>query len=89
MVECVGCGYCCKKVICWEGIHANRELVEKQGNNRGPCPELVFQDGRYWCRLVLEADEKERKRLKMSIHIGAGCCSNMNSDRQNMLASVA
>ena len=43
---CNGCGLCCSLEPC--GIAKARH-----GDIPGPCPELVYDAGRYRCRLVL------------------------------------
>lgn len=70
---CIGCGYCCKKTPCILGV--------KLFGMVKPCAGLVFKDGRYWCKPVLEAKGADQKRLTENLYIGAGCCSPMNSDR--------
>jgi len=53
------------------------------GSVAGHCPALVYKDGRYWCDLCrptsLVAD-----RYRRELFIGEGCCSPLNSDRQNI-----
>lgn len=75
--SCIGSGFCCKTARCVEGAR-----LHGPGDN---CPSLVFSEGRYWCGAILEATEIEQKRLKASLHVGSGCCANLNSDRQEML----
>lgn len=45
MIECIGSGFCCFMEPC----HAAMEL---HGEDVVDCPELVFRDGRYWCKLI-------------------------------------
>jgi hypothetical protein len=71
---CVGCGYCCKEVLCLAG-------AQKHGFREGPCPEVREEDGRYWCGLVSDAEGEEKLKLIEMLSIGAGCSSAMNSDR--------
>jgi hypothetical protein len=58
--------------------------VEKRiyGNGLDTCPELKWTGERYICNLcvkpVIGADYKEE------LYIGAGCCSNLNSWRQDV-----
>ena len=82
-MPCVGSGYCCKKVICWEGMRVHGEEVE------GPCPSLreVSWSGLtvYRCGLVEDAEGNEKERLMESLAIGAGCCSALNTDRVPIL----
>ena len=67
---CLGCGYCCKKVICVLG----KEIA-------GRCKELYWNDGQemYRCRLI-EEDEAFGKALSA----GEGCCSSLNSWRKDV-----
>lgn len=74
---CLGSGYCCKKARCTLGAYLH-------GPGRD-CPSLVFKDGRYWCGAVLDAEGERKQFLIDQLHIGAGCCSSLNSDRQKML----
>lgn len=76
---CVGCGYCCKKAACVLGTFHH-------GAPHAPCRSLVFRDGRYWCGLVLEADEVRAEFIKKEMYMGAGCSSTLfNTDREEML----
>jgi|MudIll2142460700_1097286.scaffolds.fasta_scaffold00003_41 hypothetical protein len=74
---CVGCGFCCKKAPCALGYtHFGHEI---------PCPALVEQGGRYWCKFVLETPVIYLAQLKDNLAIGAGCSSSLNSDRQAII----
>lgn len=86
---CVGSGFCCKQSPCWEALRkfSPAELGGRFGDGGAGCPALRSRDGRHWCGLVEDADEEERCRLKESLHIGAGCCSSMNSDRTKLLGA--
>ena len=75
--SCIGSGFCCKKVRCWIGAR-----VHGPGDN---CPSLVYKDGRYWCGEILRASGDEKERLINDLHVGAGCCASLNTDRQVML----
>jgi hypothetical protein len=70
---CVGCGYCCKKVPCSLSVylHADKPWPHHE------CPELIFRDGRWWCKIALEEPELAKEEL----YIGAGCCSPLNTER--------
>jgi hypothetical protein len=80
---CVGCGYCCRKTLCWEGQKTHPHIEGGQG----PCPELVQDEAneRYWCGLLKKAVGDERNRIAGSLFIGTGCCSSLNSDRERIL----
>lgn len=75
--SCINCGWCCKKSRCGLG-------AQLHGPGRD-CPSLVFKEGRYWCREVMEAEGAEKERLIDGLSIGGGCCANLNTDRQTML----
>lgn len=79
---CNGCGVCCKAIPCVlarDMIHA----VE------GPCPALEWDDGRYWCGLLKNAqkhvpglrekpwaDPVIREMILQTGAFGAGCDSS-------------
>ena len=70
---CIGCGYCCMKVMCWIG------LMEYGFNNR--CPALTWSNTaqRYYCKLALEDSQIAKK-----LHVGSGCTSDLNTWRRNV-----
>ena len=72
ITECVGCGYCCETAACVLGVTF--------GSRGDPCDFLIFRDGRYWCRLVLEGVVSADQ-----IYVGAGCCSSLNSKRSDFI----
>lgn len=76
--ECVGCGYCCRSAVCIVGR-------TRYGNIAAPCPLLARKDGRWRCLAVLEAKGARELHLKSVLAIGAGCCSPLNSDRQEKI----
>jgi hypothetical protein len=73
---CVGCGWCCKKAACALSWSIYGERAETR------CPALVKVEGRYWCRLVLNASTGQRRRIEGTLAIGAGCCAGLNSERK-------
>jgi hypothetical protein len=77
--ECVGCGYCCKTVQCL--LSYRKFCIQKR------CPALRFHDGRYWCGLVEDATDLEKVQYITALHIGAGCSSDMNSERRKYVQS--
>lgn len=81
VAPCIGSGYCCKKSLCWVGLRVH-------GTMPGPCPSLVFDGERHWCGEVLKAEGSQKEELKHDLHIGAGCCSSLNSDRREMLVKL-
>ena len=54
MGDCIGCGYCCAKAPCHVGVASYGPVA--------PCPGLVFDDDRFWCRLVLDAEDRLHRR---------------------------
>jgi hypothetical protein len=75
---CVGCGYCCRKVRCYIGA-----VEHGPGDN---CPSLVWNGERWRCQLVLDnAELKTNPTISFDLHIGAGCCSSMNTERLKYL----
>ena len=79
--HCVGCGYCCSKVVCILGF-------ERFGPNP-PCPALKEHDGRFWCGIVEQATGMEKEELIDQLAIGAGCTSTMfNTVRDSQIAKM-
>lgn len=74
-IECVGCGYCCETATCSLGVF--------YGSRSSPCDFLIFEDRRYWCRLFLAGAEGSDQ-----LYIGAGCCSSLNSKRQDYIKEI-
>lgn len=79
--RCVGCGYCCQQAPCALGY-----VLHGLGR---PCPSLVEQDGRFWCRQVLEARGAARDRIVKDLSIGGGCGSSLNTMRLRQLRKAA
>lgn len=71
---CVGCGYCCIKTPC----DVSRRV---HGNGVTQCPELQWNGERYICKIIVGPLSK---RYKEELYIGEGCCSNLNSWRQEV-----
>jgi len=69
---CVGCGYCCKKTICYVGLRL-------YGLNLDHCPGLIWseEDQRHYCKPAMYS-----KKIKHELSIGAGCCSSLNTWRK-------
>jgi hypothetical protein len=53
---------------------------------QGPCTFLEDDGERKWCGLIRRANPEEAARLRAVLHVGAGCCANMNPWRQKILA---
>ncbi len=71
---CLRCGYCCRKSVCAvayiEMGHSSKRMDEIE------CPYLEHDDFQYGCKLV--------NKYPKELHIGAGCCASLNSDRMRM-----
>jgi len=68
--KCNGCGFCCAAERCVPAILAI-------GDGPGPCPLMVFEEGRFWCGLVMLEKEKGLEPLVRNIlGIGRGCFTN-------------
>lgn len=74
--ECVGCGFCCIKSPC----DASRRLYP--GATR--CPQLEWIDDKYRCGLML-IQGPVGAGYREELYAGAGCCSGLNSWRQNVI----
>ncbi len=68
--KCVGCSYCCIEMPCFWSMTA---LGTKIG---GVCLALFWDEDKYRCRA---ADTH-----KVSLCIGEGCCSPLNTWRQDV-----
>ena len=75
--QCNGCGYCCMSTPC--------DVSLRLYKSADICPQLQWSEdkARYFCGLMLLPGNigfEYRKEL----HAGAGCCSNLNSWRQDI-----
>ena len=70
MKECIGCGFCCFMELC-------RVAATLHGEDVIDCPELIFRDGRYWCKLI----EEDHKIMK---HMTKGCGAVWNGWRKDV-----
>ena len=82
-VPCVGSGFCCKQAPCPFG--------ERTSDDNPACKFLVEieHDGtvpRYTCGIYDDIIGKPGWQLAPAF--GAGCCSNLNGDRQRVLAEI-
>ena len=75
MSDCVGCGYCCLTAPCACGWTS----VWEPG---GGCPHLVWNGERYLCERAIEGPGASDFRIALAI--GEGCCSSLNSWRQDV-----
>lgn len=70
--KCVGCGYCCIRAMCRFGL-------DKHGYHK-VCPSLFWDGKKYRCDLVKE----NYKNIVEAMEINIGCCSNLNTWRNNV-----
>lgn len=73
---CNGCGYCCQKEVCAIGQVAYGPDVQ------APCPSLIYENGRHWCRLVLAEAFLNQQGLcepvfATALGVGKGCDAEM------------
>lgn len=73
---CVGCGYCCMKAPCSVAVRIH-------GNGITECPELVWKDDKYRCRLAMLPGALG-ERYREEIGAGAGCCCSLNDWRKDV-----
>jgi len=73
---CIGCGYCCIKRQC-------RLSQQIYGEVDAGCPALVWRRKRYLCRLA-SVRGPAGKEICFDLSIGEGCCSTLNSWRQDV-----
>lgn len=68
---CVGCGYCCWKVVCTFGA----DLYGPEA----PCKGLVWSEAkqRHYCQLVIDEGADSAQASMMAI--GEGCTSPANT----------
>jgi len=78
MPACIGCGYCCRQAPCALAQRIYGGVLEK-------CPELVYRDGRWWCRAVENARGPLKRDYEEGVAIGGGCSSSLfNQDRKRI-----
>ena len=78
---CVGCGYCCTKAPC---AIAQRRYGYSWTS---PCPELLADDGRFWCRIIANAKGQNKRDLMKELAIGIGCTSSLNTWRRQLIGN--
>lgn len=72
--SCVHCGWCCRQRTCgW----ADWDEAKHQ------CSALEERDGLFYCGKY--ADILGKPTSEVCPAFGAGCCTNLNSDRQRIL----
>lgn len=64
---CNGCGWCCAVDVCEIGKFLH-------GDIKGPCPSLIYEDGRTYCGAVKSHPLGEV--FAEMLGIGRGCCSD-------------
>lgn len=74
MADCVGCGYCCSKVICSVGVRAYNAL-------KSPCPGLIWDQeaNRHWCKLARMSGQQGID-YRAELFINTGCSSSLFND---------
>lgn len=76
---CVGCGFCCRKAPCGAALAFG--TLDKDNK----CSVLRWNGSRYLCGFIInEHYAPIRERFYNELHIGAGCCAGLNTDRQNI-----
>lgn len=80
--KCLGCGHCCMQApcICSQMYYAGAYQ---------PCPALKWdaEADRHWCVLVLQSDKSDLKfmpTIRADLGIGSGCCSGLNTWRNDI-----
>ena len=73
--KCLNCGFCCTKAPCDLALY---ELDKKIKQWTSPCCFLMweFVSGRNLCKLIINNPENAER-----LHVGAGCCMNLNTWR--------
>ena len=74
---CIGCGWCCRKNPCPLAFKLHGDGITR-------CPDLEYNDGVWRCGAVMRAEGPLEDQYREILHIGAGCCANINSDRQKI-----
>jgi len=74
---CVGCGFCCLQAKCQAAIRLY--------GPSGTCKSLIWNDNekRYFCDLML-LPGKIGEKYKEELYAGEGCCSSLNSWRNDI-----
>lgn len=68
---CNGCGLCCKMEVCaiGKGVFG--------ADTPAPCPALIFENKRFWCKFVLAEDiARAPSLIGNALGIGKGCCAD-------------
>jgi hypothetical protein len=75
--KCVGCGFCCIQAKCAAG--------QRLYPSADVCPALTWSDSdnRYFCDLMT-IPGKIGFEYRQELYEGAGCCSNLNSWRNDV-----
>jgi len=75
--ECCGCGFCCLQAKCAAGARLYPSAKV--------CPALIWsnESNRYYCDLATISGPVG-SAYRQELHIGAGCCSNLNSWRKDV-----
>jgi hypothetical protein len=75
-MDCIGCGYCCRKGPC-----SFADSVAWNGKWDG-CPYLRWNGERWRCSVYEDAMERRKSLIHKGLFIGEGCCSPLNTNRR-------
>jgi hypothetical protein len=75
---CIGCGFCCMQAPCSGSVRLYGDSY--------PCPALTWSelDQRHYCKLC-QIPGPLGECYRKEFYIGAGCCSGLNSWREEPL----
>lgn len=78
---CNGCGICCQHELC----PLAKDLLGQ--HQKGPCPKLTWQDGRFQCGFVLEETNPLLKGFYLEAIGSIGMCDSVinKADRKAAL----
>jgi hypothetical protein len=79
--ECVGCGFCCMQAPCLVSLRIY--------NGTKSCPAFYWNESenKYRCKLM-ELKGSQGFKYREELSAGAGCCSGLNSWRQNVINRI-
>lgn len=68
---CNGCGVCCESELC----PAAKDIFGY--DTKGPCPKLVWTDGRFQCGMVLDAKTDAERQYVLQAIGSIGMCDSV------------
>lgn len=79
--ECVGCGFCCIQTPC--------DVARRVHGPVKKCPSLYWDttENKHRCKLM-KLDGDLGARYREELYAGAGCCSGLNSWRNNVINRI-